>query len=176
MIPRRAVDLFSIGFCDEPLSGLYNRITFPILALSGEILAIQGRYVGDWKADGVPKYWNTPYEKGKVLYGLHESLCNVQELDYCFVTEGPIDAINLVSLGIPAVAVLGANFTEHHAIVLGCFYSKIIACGDSDKTGNTFSQQIKTRVEAIGCVAWRYTVPEQYKDFNEFFVATPKIS
>ncbi|NDY41845.1 DNA primase [Dissulfurirhabdus thermomarina] len=121
-------------------SGCYDRfrgrIVFPILDLSGRVVALGGRLI----RDGQPKYLNSPetplYRKGEVLYGLHQNREAVRRAGRGFVVEGYMDLLALVQAGIEAVAAtLGTALTAEHAGLLHRYAREWILVFDADPAG-----------------------------------------
>ncbi len=113
-----------------------DRIMFPIRNVKGECIGFGGRVMGD----AMPKYLNSPetpvFSKGKELYGLFEARQHLKEKGHAIVTEGYMDVVALVQLGVPnAVATLGTACTPDHISKLFRFTDTIVFSFDGDPAG-----------------------------------------
>lgn len=117
-----------------------DRLIFPILSPSNEVLGFGGRIMGD----GQPKYLNSPesqiFHKGRTLYGLHETAKYIRSENYVIVVEGYMDLIALYGKGIKnVVANLGTAFTEEHAKLLKRYSKNVFILFDGDSAGKKAS-------------------------------------
>ena len=118
----------------KPYDYFRNRVIFPIISPSGDVIAFGGRAI-----DGsIPKYLNssdTPaFKKSKNLFALNfaKSECS-EQLILC---EGYMDVIALHGAGFPsAVATLGTAITPDQARIMKRYSDKVIICYDSDAAG-----------------------------------------
>jgi hypothetical protein len=107
--PQDLGKTFEIGYCLDA-SGNYpmaqGRIVVPVI-MRGVTVGWQCRYVGDidWKAAGVPKYYNLPnMPRRLMLYNFDKA----REYPYVVVTEGALD---VWSVGESAVAAFGKHLS-----------------------------------------------------------------
>jgi len=123
----------------RPRGGYYdrfrNRVMFPIIDLTGEVIGFGGRIMDA----GEPKYLNSPegpiFEKRKVLYNLH-SARNPIRSGGAVVVEGYMDVVSLANAGFPsAVATLGTALGEDHVHLLRRFTDDITLIFDGDTAG-----------------------------------------
>ena len=112
-----------------------NRIMFPVIDTTGNVVAFSGRDVG---GDSKAKYLNssdTPgFQKRKHLYALNfaKNHCS-DELILC---EGNMDVVALHAAGFEnAVASLGTALTEDHARIMAKYTKQVILAYDSDEAG-----------------------------------------
>ena len=79
-----------------------GRVTFPILNISGKVIAFGARMLGTDKNQ--PKYINSPesllYDKSSALYGLYQARQAIRVADMCYLTEGYMDVIAMHQVGI----------------------------------------------------------------------------
>ncbi len=125
------------GFYDR----FRERITFPIVGISGKVTGFGARTLDD---DQEPKYLNSPdteiYHKGSVLYGLHQAKDSIRKEGSAIVVEGYMDLIRLVQEGIDnAVASSGTAFTYEQARLLSRYTDRVIIVYDSDAAGSSAS-------------------------------------
>ena len=111
-----------------------NRVIFPIIDVSGRVIAFGGRVMDDSK----PKYLNssdTPgFKKSKNLFALNYAKNHCSE--QIILCEGYMDVIALHSAGVEnAVATLGTALTEEQARMLTKYTKKVILLYDSDEAG-----------------------------------------
>ena len=112
-----------------------NRIMFPVIDTTGNVVAFSGRDVG---GDSKAKYLNssdTPgFQKRKHLYALNfaKNHCS-DELILC---EGNMDVVALHAAGFEnAVASLGTALTDDHARIMAKYTQRVILAYDSDEAG-----------------------------------------
>lgn len=131
-------------------SGYYdkfrNRIMFPILDVSGNVIAFGGRVLDD----SLPKYLNSPetpaYSKGSNLYGLN--LAKRSQSERVLIVEGYMDCIALHKAGISwAVASLGTALTQAQARLLKKYFTEAIIGYDADGAGQ--------KATLRGWISWR---------------------
>ena len=113
-----------------------GRVTFPIRDPAGRVVSFGGRALGD----ATPKYLNGPetrvYDKGRVLYRLHEEGRAIRAARRAILVEGYFDALGLARAGIEgAVAVCGTAFGEGHARLLGRSCETVVLVFDGDRAG-----------------------------------------
>ncbi len=111
-----------------------NRVMFPIIDVSGNVIAFGGRVMDDSK----PKYKNssdTPvYKKLRHLYALNFARHTCAET--MILCEGYMDVIAMHSAGFTnAVATLGTALTAEQARVMSRYTKKVVICYDSDEAG-----------------------------------------
>lgn len=116
-----------------------NRITFPILDVSGGVIGFSARKT-DKETFG-PKYINTPetllFKKSHTLYGLSFSRRRIAKEKRVIVVEGQIDALRLIQAGFNiTVAGQGTAFTEDHVKeLLNLGITKVYLALDGDEAG-----------------------------------------
>lgn len=143
-----------------------GRIIFPIIDLSGSVIAFGGRIIGD----GKPKYLNssdTPaFSKRKNLYGLNFAKNHCSE--NLIICEGYMDVISMHAAGFEnAVATLGTAITPDHARLIKKFTDKVILSYDSDAAGQAASDKAFSLLEAAGVEA-KILRMEGAKDPDEY--------
>ncbi len=111
-----------------------NRVMFPIIDVSGNIIGFGGRVMDDSK----PKYLNTSdtpgFKKSKNLFALNyaKNHCENQLL----LCEGYMDVIAMHAAGFQnAVATLGTALTPEQARLMTKYTKKVVVCYDSDEAG-----------------------------------------
>jgi len=157
--------LRSLGFTEEELKtgylgnrgeyGLYDyyraRVIFPIIDVSGNVIAFGGRIIDSAKSDR--KYLNTSdtpaFKKTKNLYALNYAK-NTQD-GYFILCEGYMDVIALHDAGFgTAIASLGTAFTEEQARIIKKYVNRVILCYDSDEAGQKATDKAIRILESAG--------------------------
>lgn len=142
--------LHSIGYTDEemvtgflcgisnktnrPYDYFRNRIMFPIIDVTKNVVAFGGRVIDD----SMPKYLNssdTPvFKKSRHLYALNFAKNHCSER--IILCEGYMDVIALHGAGFQnAVATLGTAITPEHARIMSRYTKSVIISYDSDEAG-----------------------------------------
>ncbi len=125
-----------------------NRIIFPILNLSGDIIAFGGRIIGDVN---LAKYINSPetefFKKGRQLFNLNFAKDERTTSKEVMIVEGYMDVISLYSRGIKnVISNCGTAITESQINLIWKFFSDPIICLDGDKSGQQAALRIAERL------------------------------
>ena len=120
------------GFYDR----FRNRVMFPIIGLTGRVVAFGGRLLDD----GQPKYMNSPespvFDKSRTLFGLYHNREHIRQAKNCLVVEGNFDLLSLAVHGIRnVVAPLGTALTQAHIRSLKGYTDEVILLFDGDQAG-----------------------------------------
>ncbi len=115
-----------------------HRVMFPILNLSGKVIAFGGRRLS--RDDTIPKYVNSPetpiYHKSNVLYGLFLARDAIREQDLAIFVEGYTDMMRLYLSGIRnVVATSGTALTPLQARLVRRYTRNVTLLYDSDTAG-----------------------------------------
>ena len=126
-----------------------NRVMFPIIDVSGNVIAFGGRVMDDSK----PKYKNssdTPvFKKLRNLFALNFARHTCQES--LILCEGYMDVIALHAVGITnAVATLGTAITSEQARVMSRYTKRVIISYDSDEAGIKAATRAMKLLEEVG--------------------------
>ena len=154
-----------LGFTDEELTvgflcgksqkngRLYdyfrNRVMFPIIDVSGNIVAFGGRVMDDSK----PKYLNTSdtpgFKKSRNLFALNYAKKNCSE--QMILCEGYMDVIALHAAGFEnAVATLGTAITQEHARIISKYTKSVLISYDMDSAGRTAADKAMRLLADVG--------------------------
>ena len=111
-----------------------NRVIFPIIDTSGNVVAFGGRVMDDSK----PKYLNTSdtpaFKKSRHLFALNFAKNHAAE--QMILCEGYMDVIALHAAGFEsAVATLGTAITSEQARIFAKYTKKVVISYDSDSAG-----------------------------------------
>jgi Toprim-like len=115
------------------------------------------------------------YAKGAVpirelVYGIESVEGPVSVLE-----EAEIDALSWRTVGVQAIAVGGASFTDKQAdIIKRSAVRTLYISGDNDKAGRKFTEQVASKLRGYVELR-RIAKPEQYKDTNEALMAGENI-
>jgi DNA primase len=134
--------LFDAGLVKKRESGngfydtFRNRVMFPILDTSGNVVAFGGRALDDNPA----KYLNSPesavFSKGKTLFGLNLAREQAPKAKRILVVEGYMDCLACHQSGYSeAVAVLGTALTDVHVQMLRRYVDSVVLVFDGDEAG-----------------------------------------
>lgn len=126
-----------------PYDRFRNRLIFPIMGLSGGVIAFGGRALSDGQQ---PKYLNSPetplFHKGAVLFNASQARKAAHECGELIVAEGYMDVIALSRAGFPnAVAPLGTALTEDQLRLLWRMADEPVLCFDGDAAGRKAAQR-----------------------------------
>lgn len=113
-----------------------DRVLFPIIDMTGRVVAFGGRILGD----GKPKYMNSPespvFDKSRLLFGLYQHKEAIRARRQAIVVEGNFDLLLLVVHGIEnVVAPLGTALTRSHIRLLRGFCDEVVLLFDGDSAG-----------------------------------------
>ena len=113
-----------------------SRIMFPIVDMTCRVAAFGGRILGD----GKPKYMNSPespiFDKGRLLFGLHQHREAIRKQRRSLVVEGNFDLILLAVHGIDnVVAPLGTALSRDHIHTLRGYGDEAVLLFDADAAG-----------------------------------------
>lgn len=118
----------------RPFDYFRNRVIFPIIDVTGNVVAFGGRVMDD----SVPKYLNTSdtpaFKKSRNLFALNyaKNKCS----DRMILCEGYMDVIALHSHGFEnAVATLGTAITPEQARIMAKYTKQVIISYDTDEAG-----------------------------------------
>jgi len=158
--------LRSLGFSNEEIHTAYfagkndrgyydyfrGRVMFPIIDVSGNVIAFGGRVLDDSK----PKYLNTSdtpaFKKSKNLFALNYA--KNANAGYMILCEGYMDVIALHNHGFKmAVATLGTAITSEQARMLKKYTDKVIISYDSDEAGKKAANRAISILEEAGLEA-----------------------
>ena len=173
------------GFKDEEIlaTGLVNktdkgefidrfrkRLMFPIMDVSGRVVAFGGRKLenNDKMAKYINSNENLVYSKKRHLFALN--LAKQSDSKKIILVEGYMDAISLYQRGFNnVVASLGTALTEEQGRLLRKYSEQVILSYDSDGAGQEAILRGLTILENQGCDA-RVLQMEGAKDPDEYVI------
>ena len=119
---------------------------------------------------GIPKYKNSSYKKGNILYGLDKAKASCLENLNVYVVEGYFDQIAMCQNDLEnSVAICGTSFSQNHFIKLARYTDKITFILDSDEAGQKSAERIYSKYINKGIKLRFLKVPDGYKDVDEYF-------
>ncbi len=143
-----------------------NRIMFPIIDTSGNVIAFGGRVMDDSK----PKYLNSSdtaaFKKSKNLFALNFARRHCSE--QLILCEGYMDVIALHAAGFEnAVATLGTALTAEQSRIMAKYTKEVIISYDSDGAGQKAANRATEMFSNIGLEAKILKI-EGAKDPDEY--------
>lgn len=140
---------FKIGYCSEEFERTINmdfydgrssspvfkfplnirsRVIMPIYDDCGKLVSVATRPIGP----GLP-WWNTPFTKSAVLFGLNMARDATFSKNKIYVVEGYLDSLTLYQNGLyNVVATMGTRFTLAHIGLISRYCRNVCFCFDSD--------------------------------------------
>lgn len=135
--------LLSTGLCSRTDDGrvfdrFRGRVIYPILSLSGKVVAFGGRTLS--KEKKIAKYVNSPesdiYLKRREFYGLYQAKQAIAKAQKCILVEGYMDVISMHQAGVcNVVASSGTALTVEQVRLIKRFTSNVTLIYDSDAAG-----------------------------------------
>ena len=136
-----------------------NRLMFPIVDVTGRVVAFGGRTLGNDPA----KYMNSPatelFDKSNALYGIDKARHEIVSTGTAVIVEGYTDVMMCHQFGCRnVVATLGTSFTNGHARMLRRYAKRIVLVFDNDVAGTEaanraievcLSQQIDIKIAFV---------------------------
>ena len=143
-----------------------NRVMFPIIDVSGRVIAFGGRVMDDSK----PKYKNssdTPvFKKTRNLFALNFARQSCAET--MILCEGYMDVIAMHAAGFTnAVATLGTAITAEQARLMSRYTKKVIISYDADEAGQKAAVRAMRMLGEVGLEVNVFKVPGA-KDPDEY--------
>lgn len=143
-----------------------NRVIFPIIDTSGNVVAFGGRVMDDSK----PKYLNTSdtpaFKKSRHLFALNYAKKHCEE--QMMLCEGYMDVIAMHAAGFEnAVATLGTAITSEQARIFAKYTKKVIICYDADNAGQTAAKKAMRLLDEVGVEVRVLKIPGA-KDPDEY--------
>ena len=154
-----------------------ERLVFPILNRTGNIVGFTGRYFG--KKKDLPKYLNTEetelFSKKSILFGLHLALREAKTKSTIVLVEGNPDVVRLHEIGVGnAVAPMGTALTIEQIGIISQYAKNVIIVGDTDKAGVTAIIKNGQALLEAGLNVRLMIIPDKSKDPDEYFKTHPR--
>ena len=150
----------------KPFDYFRNRVIFPIIDVTGNVVAFGGRVMDD----SVPKYLNTSdtpaFKKSRNLFALNFAKSNCAER--MILCEGYMDVIACHAHGFEnAVATLGTAITPDQARIMSRYTKQVIISYDSDEAGQRATSKAMKLLAEVGLDVRVLRIPGA-KDPDEF--------
>ncbi len=150
----------------KPFDYFRNRVIFPIIDVTGNVVAFGGRVMDD----SVPKYLNTSdtpaFKKSRNLFALNFAKSNCAER--MILCEGYMDVIACHAHGFEnAVATLGTAITPDQARIMSRYTKQVIISYDSDEAGQKATSKAMKLLAEVGLDVRVLRIPGA-KDPDEF--------
>lgn len=168
-------ELVAAFLCGKSDNGKYydafrNRVMFPIIDVSGNVIAFGGRAMD---SETKPKYKNTSdtsaFKKSRNLFALNFARHHCKET--LILCEGYMDVIALHSAGFEnAVATLGTAITDEQARLISKYTQKVMICYDSDEAGQKAARRAIEIIGKVGIETRIISIPGA-KDPDEYIKA-----
>ena len=134
---------------DKLYDYFYNRVMFPIIDVTGNVIAFGGRVLDNSE----PKYLNTSdtpvFKKTRNLFALN--FARTECAERLILCEGYMDVIALHAAGFPqAVATLGTAITQDQARIMSRYSKKVVISYDRDEAGRKAADKAMKLLEEVG--------------------------
>ena len=124
----------------------------PTLDIDGRVTYVQARYLED--VEGRSKYDNPASRIAANPRVGWVAPATVKDRNHLVVCEGVIDALSAASVGVSAVAVLGATYVDERvaqAIAKGAAGRQVVVAFDGDPAGRTAGNSLGASLASAGC-------------------------
>ena len=147
------------------------RLIFPIIALSGAVVAFGGRVMGDDE----PKYLNSSespiYTKGEHLYGLYQARTHITRSSRVLLTEGYLDVMALHQYGFEnSCGILGTALTRAQVKRMAGLAREVVLIFDGDAPGQSAALKSAEMILQAGLTC-RVLILPQGEDAHSLLVA-----
>ena len=143
-----------------------NRVMFPIIDTSGNIVAFGGRVMDDSKPNDLNSSDTPGFKKSRHLFALNFARSHATES--MILCEGYMDVIALHAAGFEnAVATLGTAITSEQARIFAKYTQKVIISYDSDEAGQRAANKAMQLLGEVGLEVRVLRVPDA-KDPDEY--------
>ena len=138
---------------------------FPYFDIEGNIVGLQARYLGD-----IETHQRFQFPKGTETHIFNQPICKeLAPQEPLFIAEGVTDAIALLSSGYKAIAIPSATLLKKDELK-DLVTHPLMMYPDNDEPGERLFKQIESSIKSIGGSITRLILPNDCKDFSEFFV------
>ncbi len=181
-----SVHLTRLGYTPEEMKSLFlaglgrngrlfdyftHRLMFPVIDVSGKVVAFSGRYIGPPDGYGSDrKYFNTSdtpvFKKSRNLYGLN--VAKNAKSSSLILCEGNMDVLALQAAGFEnSVAGLGTALTADQVRLIQRYADTVYLCYDSDAAGQNAARKAMRLLSEAG-VGVKVLSLKGAKDPDEF--------
>ena len=139
-IANWVLEAYELGFDPED-----QTVLFTVRGMDGKVIFYKGRSIA-----GKHFYNAKEVDKTSVVFGLWEILNGSfswgtsDQIEEVWITESEIDALSLISYGVPAVAIMGSHISEDQCKELERTpFRRFVLATDNDDAGRKGASQIK---------------------------------
>jgi hypothetical protein len=136
---------YSLGICHSS-----SRATVPWFDYEGNLVGIEGRYLGDYEKDEIPKWFPViPFSKSQFLFGYYNNYQYLQSCDDIYIGESSKFTMQLDTMGKFNGVALGGNSIHNQQIKQLSWLNpkRIIFCLDEGLDEEIVKRQVeKTRL------------------------------
>lgn len=169
---------WGIGMCPSnqtycSFSGWVGRITVPVAAAAGNIVAIAAR-----RADGRKenKWLNNPFPKSQHLYGLNFAWQHIAETGRAIIVEGYGDVIALHGAGYQnTVAGMGSTMSKTQMLLLLRYCDRAVILPDQDTSGIQGANKAADKAKSLGLRIKVLYTTDSYGDPEDLARKQPKL-
>lgn len=176
-LSQRAIIKFGVDRCKA--SGLFGEkgylsfwtpcLIFPYRDKSGKLLGLQSRYLGEDR--NAPRFQFLSRQKTHLFnMPVFEEIKEGSEL---YLTEGVTDCLAMLSSGKASVAIPSATIIPDADLYLLKGY-KLVMMPDNDEAGWEGYMKLYRSLIKKGIVLLKEDIPEEYKDYGEWFASSIK--
>ena len=152
------IEEYKLGFDPED-----NTVLFPVRGFDGKVVFYKGRSIA-----GKHFYNAKDIDKSSVVFGLWELLQREKVEMAIWITESEIDALSLISCGVPAMAIMGSHISEEQCKELERSpFRRFVLATDNDVAGRKGASQIKRLLIPKGFRFTNLQWHTQLKDIND---------
>ncbi len=144
-----------------------GRVIFPIKKIDGQVVGFSARRINDNNDEA--KYINTSataaFNKGTILYNLHNAKDEARRSGYLYLLEGFMDVIALYRIGRKnAIALMGTALTDDHVKEIKKLNCEVRICLDLDNAGQLNTLAVVQKFDNAGV---RYKIVNPAVSFIE---------
>ena len=172
-----SVEKFKLGYNKDKLDPRIlpyfdNTIVIPCFDISGEVVGLFGRRIDEKE----PKYTiNAKYNKERGIFGLHQAKEAILAKNFVILVEGIFDTIMMHQCGFDnTIAAPGAGWMDIQLATISRYTQNVLVLFDNDSTGKSKSQEVMNRLQELGYYTSKVSIPEKYKDVDEFLRKDPE--
>jgi len=140
-----------------------SAVLFPVLDRLGRMVGVNGRHIN-------PTVTPKTRSAGKISGGVFQTT-GALDAEQLVITEAPIDALSLATVGIPAVALCGTHAPEW----LQIGFRRVVLAFDTDEAGDQAAAALRPILESFGIRVERWRPPVG-KDWNEALMVSALFS
>lgn len=163
----------NIVYCADKSVYQNYPLVIPIRDVCGNTVAIGCRWLkseDERNKLNLPKYRNSSFVKGNVLFGLDKAIPYIRKANKAYVVEGYFDAITAHQYQMKnVVASCGTSFNNRQLMLLSRYTENVCILFDNDGPGRMNAEKVMNKLGKNGEVKLTYAfTPSAYKDLDEY--------